>query len=245
MMSQAPFSRATSNDPDAALPKSEIRTAVSFLLFVHFFALAIGVVGTERPSELTSALAQVPGVKQYREGLMMNIPYTFYLTRGMVGGELDIDHQLVATVKQKDGKEVVVQVPEPGTWPSQRLHRYQTLARNVAIFADEAMGSPEHLGLLVQAISRGILSENNGQSLQLRCVGRLTLPAMAEFDPDNESQRVRYRDAYTGSAFLTDDDRVELIKKDPARDTAPPPKDAASKDTAPAAAGTVSPPNDN
>ena len=89
------------------------------------------------------------------------------------------------------------------------------------------MGSPEHLGLLVQSIAKSILTENNGQSLQLRCVGRLTLPAMAEFDPENASQRIRYRDAYTGSAFIMDDDRVELIKKEPARDTAPPPTETA------------------
>lgn len=224
MMSQAAPNRADLKDDEASLPKSEIRTAVSFLLFLHFFALSIAIVGTERPSELTAALAQVPGLKQYREGLMNTIPYTFYMTRGLIGGELDIDHSLVATVKKKGGEEVEVRIPAAGMWPGQRLHRYQTLARNVAIFGDEAMGSPEPLGLLLQSITRSILLQNDGESLQLRCVGRLTLPAMAEFDPENESQRERYRDAYTTTALFMDGDRIELLKKEPARDTAPPPK---------------------
>lgn len=243
-MSQPAPSRADA-DLDASLPKSEIRTAVSFFLFLHFFALAIAIVGTERTSQLTGALAQVPGLKQYREGLMNTIPYMFYLTRGMIGGELDVDHSISATVRQKDGQEKIVQIPEPGTWPGQRLHRYQTLARNVAIFSDETMGSPEHLGLLAQQIARSILRENDGESLQLRCVGRLTLPAMAEFDPDNPSQRERYRDAYTASAFIMDGDRVELIKKEPARDTAPPPKDRTTNNTAPAPKETAPPANDS
>jgi hypothetical protein len=240
MMSQAATNRADATGSDAALPKSEIRTTVSFLLFLHFFALAVAIVSSERASQLTAALAQVPGIKQYREGLLNITPYTFYFTRGTIGGELDVDHSLIATVQTKDG-EKVVQLPEPGMWPGQRLHRYQTLARNVAIFGDETMGmpDPERLGLLVQSISKSILEEQHGQSLQLRCVGRLTLPAMAEFDPDNESQRVRYRDAYTASAFIMDNNRVELIKKEPARDTAPPPKD-----TGPSQTDTAPPPQD-
>jgi hypothetical protein len=228
MMSQAPLNRPDLKDPDAALPKSEIRSLVSFLLFLHFFVLGVAVVGTERASPLTAALAQVPGLKQYREGLLMTVPYTFYLTRGLIGGELDVDHSLVAKVKQKNGVEKDVVIPDPGMWPGQRLHRYHTLARNVAIFADETMGAPdpERLGLLVQQIARSILANNDGQSLKLVCKGRLTLPAMGEFDPDNPSQRERYRDAYEAAALIMDDNRVELLKKEPPRDTAPPAKDS-------------------
>jgi hypothetical protein len=227
MMSQPTPIRPDLNNAEAALPKSEIRTAVSFLLFLHFFAIGVMIVGTERSSDLGAALAQVPGIKQYREGLMLIMPYSYYLTRGMMGGELDVDHTLIANVKFSDGSEEEVLLPEPGTWPGQRLHRYQTLARNVAIFGDETIGMPELSGLLVQSIARSILEreqEKGAQSLQLRCRGRLTLPAMADFDPDNLPQRERYREAYTTTAFKNGD-QFELLKKDPARDTAPPPKD--------------------
>jgi|GEM_PF-2126040 len=223
MMSQ-PDRNPAADLTDAALPKSEIRTTVSFLLFLHLFGLAVAILGTEKPSQLGLALADVPGLKQYREGLLMNLAYTYYLTRGNnVGGELDIDHSLIATFKKKGEPDVVVELPAPGTWPGLRRHRYRTLARTVAMFGDETIGSPEPLGLLLQSIANSLLKEYQGDSLDLRCQGRLTLPAMGEFDPTNAATFARFRDAYTTTA-LRIDNQIELLKREPARDTAPPPK---------------------
>jgi hypothetical protein len=210
--------------PGEAIQASEgVRTLVSFLVFVHLFTLVIGIVSNEVPSQLEQALARLPGLRQYRQVLGMELPYSYYFTRGNdAGGEFDIDFTLTTTVKRPDGSTETLSFPNAEMWPHQRYHRYQMLARQVATFAGEDAPDPSKLELLVQAIASGILHLEDAKSVEIRCRGQLTPPGMEEFQPAQDLGP-RFRDAYEGRAFLTDD-RVELLKKDPARDTAPPPK---------------------
>ncbi len=90
------------------------------------------------------------------------------------------------------------------------------------MFAGEDAPQPEKLDLLVQAIATGLLHEYDGQSVELRCRGQLTPPAMDLYQPAQDT-RDNYRPAYEARAFLADG-QIELLKKESARDTAPPPK---------------------
>jgi hypothetical protein len=203
-----------------ALPAEWVRTAVSFLIFLHLFALAVGILASEVPSELETALAERTGLRHYLQLLDMNLPYSYYFTRGNdPGGELDIDYSLVATIKRPDGETETIEYPSAGMWPRQRFHRYQVLARNLATFASDEAPVPENLETLAGTVVRGILNQNGIERLDLRVRGQLTPPAMEEFNPDTYTDR--FRDAYDAHAFLSGD-RVELLKKEPARDTAPP-----------------------
>jgi hypothetical protein len=208
---------------DAALPSEGTRTLVSFLVFVHLFALVIGIVSNEVPSQLEVALARLPILQQYRQVLGMDLPYSFYFTRGNEpGGEMDIDYTLAATLKRPDGTTESVEFPSPDMWPHQRFHRYQTLARQVAVFGSEDAPEPQNLELLVQAIAGGLMRVYDASSVELRCRGQLTPPTMTDYQPEQDT-RENFRTAYDGRAFLADG-QVELLKKEAARDIAPPPK---------------------
>jgi hypothetical protein len=190
---------------------------------VHLFALAIGILASEVPSELETALADRTGVKQYLAALDMYLPYSYYITHGNdPGGELDIDYSILATIKRPDGESETIEYPSPGTWPRQRFHRYQVLARTLATFASDEAPVPDNLETLASAVIGGILRAHGSEKLDVRVRGQLTPPAMDEYDPDTYSDR--FRDAYDAHAFVSGD-RVELLKKEPARDTAPPPQE--------------------
>jgi hypothetical protein len=219
----AQVSASSTTLSDATQPSEGVRSLVSFLIFVHLFALVVGIVSNEVPSQLEIALARLPLLRPYRQLLAMDLPYSFYFTRGNdPGGELDIDYMFTATVKRPDGSTESVEFPSADMWPHQRFHRYQTLARQIAVFAGEDAPQPEKLDHLVQAIAGGLLHGYGGHSVELRCRGQLTPPAMDLYQPDQDT-RDNYRPAYEARAFLADG-QVELLKKEPARDTAPPPK---------------------
>jgi len=204
-------------------PTEGVRTLVSFLIFVHLFALIVGVLANEVPSKLEVDLGSIPGLLQYRQALGMDLPYSYNFTRGNdPGGELDIDYTLTATVKKPDGEAETVTFPSADMWPHQRYHRYQILARHVAEFSSEGTPDPANLETLAQAIAGGILRSQGAKALDLLCRGQLTPPGMDEYQP-NPNAEPRTRDAYDTRAFLVAD-QVELLKKEPARDTAPPAK---------------------
>ena len=211
---------ATSSDEGQ--PSESVRSLVSFLIFVHLFALVIAVFSNEAPLQLEVALGRLPVLQQYRQVLGMDLPYTFYFTRGNdPGGELDIDYKLTATVKGADGATESIELPNADMWPHQRFHRYQQLAKQLAMYAAEDAPEPRYLELLTQAVAGGLLRAYDAQSVEIRCRGELTPPVMEEYQPEQDT-RDKFKDAYDVRAFLADG-QVELLKKEPARDTAPPP----------------------
>jgi hypothetical protein len=220
-MASVPTNATTS--PDGGQPSEGVRSLVSFLIFLHLFALLIGIFSNEVPSQLEMALGRLPGLRQYRQVLGMDLPYTFYFTRGNEpGGELDIDYTLTATLKGADGATETIELPSADMWPHQRFHRYQALAKQLAMFASETAPEPRNLELLTQAVAGGLLRAYDAQAVEIRCRGELTPPVMEEYQPEQDT-RDKFRDAYDVRAFLADG-QVELLKKEPARDTAPPPK---------------------
>lgn len=223
-MPQSSAKSAAPATSDNRLPSEAVRTVVSLLLFVHLFILVTGILSNEVPSQLETKIGDLLGFRQYRQALSMDLPYSYYFTRGVdAGGELDIDYALLAEIKQPDGQKVAVELPAADMWPRQRFHRYQRLAQRVAELAGEDAPEPDNLELLLGAVSGALLRSHDARSLDLRCRGQLTPPAMEEYRPNDPAGIPGTRDAYDGHAFLAGD-RVELLKKESARDTAPPPK---------------------
>ncbi|MBI2827311.1 MAG: hypothetical protein HYX69_21775 [Planctomycetia bacterium] len=205
---------------EPSLPSPNVRTVVSFLLFVHLFTLAVGVAYNEFPSSLEQTLGELKFFQGYRQALFMDLSYTYYFTRGSdPGGELDIDHSLTADVKLADGEIRPIQFPAAGVWPGQRFRRYQMLGRRLATFSSN--DAPQ-TATLAQTIATSLLKGDKAESLDLRLQGQLTPPAMANYRPGGAPPAKR--DEYAARAFWAGD-RVEVQKKEPARDTAPPPKD--------------------
>ena len=114
----------------------------------------------------------------------------FYLTRGTIGGELDIDHSLDRHGQAEEGRR-----------RSRSASRPRHVARSTIASVSDAGSQRGHLrrrddGLARAAGTAGaidrqsILRTIRRRELATSLRGRLTLPAMTEFDPDNESQRV-------------------------------------------------------
>ena len=71
----------TSNEPASTL-SPQVQTFVSFLIFLHLFALAVGVTSNESPSLLETALRNRTGVRVYLEMMMMDLSYAYAFTFG-------------------------------------------------------------------------------------------------------------------------------------------------------------------
>lgn len=218
---------ATAATGDKRLPSEAVRTVVSLLLFVHLFVLVAGILSQEVPSGLERGIDEALGklgLRQYRQALSMDLPYSYYFTRGVdAGGELDIDYALTADIKEQDGQNVAVELPAADMWPHQRFHRYQRLAQRVAEYAGEDAPDSDNLELLLSSVAGALLRSHDARSMDLRCRGQLTPPSMEDYRPGDPASIPGTRDAYDGHAFLSGE-RVELLKKESARDTAPPPK---------------------
>jgi hypothetical protein len=61
------------NDSPAAMPSQNVRTAINFLLFVHFFSLGALLVLNHSSSELAQKLRRIPGY--YLQVLFMDIDF--------------------------------------------------------------------------------------------------------------------------------------------------------------------------
>ncbi len=64
---------AAANEQAAAMPPQNIRTLISFLLFVHFFSLAVVLVLNNSSTDLSQKLRRMPGM--YLQALFMDIDF--------------------------------------------------------------------------------------------------------------------------------------------------------------------------
>jgi hypothetical protein len=154
--------------PDVAanMPSPGIRTAVSFLLFLHFFALAVGVASSWSPSALTSALRNVPTVGPYLELLWLDVSY-FPLHRLTQGRPDDTDDLIDVEIVGSDGSSQTSTIPSAEIWPHQRNTRYARLAHHVAGFSEvQSLESllPQDIAVHFAAKSAARISEGS-----LRC----------------------------------------------------------------------------
>ena len=153
---------------DAALPSEGVRTLVSFLLFVHLFALMVAVASNAGPvSAMRRALREAKPLIAYLQLLHMDLAYNFHLTHAT---EWDTDHFLEIERDwkgQPDANAARLKLPEPGGLPGIRAQRYHNLARNLA----GLVGQDEAESILPYAISRGLLAQHGitGGRHRFRC----------------------------------------------------------------------------
>jgi hypothetical protein len=141
--------------PPASLPQS-VRTLISFLLFLHLFALGVAVASNAGPvSPLRRALRRAPFVRPYLQWLQMDLAYNYHLT---FGSELDCDHFVEIELDWKgrsDPRATTLALPEQSMWPRERVKRYHNLTLSMASF--EGQSAVE--SLLPHAVSRRLLAE--------------------------------------------------------------------------------------
>ena len=206
----------TSPSQPAGIPSVEMRTVVSFLIFVHLFALTAALVFTPgMSSDLEQRVVNLPVLRQYRQALDMNLPYTYHLTFG--GEDFDFEHQLEVDLELPDGQRKLVILPGPGLWPRSRHNRYQMLAFNTAA----GIGQENIETILPQGITYGLLDQYGATRANFRCRVHLGLGRdriIAKADPQAPET---WRTVYEAAIWKTPDGQIRLLKQESARDSAP------------------------
>ena len=218
---------------EAALPGQMTRTVVSFLLFVHFFALAVAVASNWSPSPLALRLRRVPLLLQYLQFLDMDQSYIglFNLHDGLPE---DTDAVVEIDLKFRDGTEEHAIYPPAGLWPRQRRQHYARLAETAADLSE----NQDLQSIVPQAIAAHLAEKANAEGKKIRSgdirVRRLLLQPIEavesslpnERDPRSETY---FRKLYEAHVLLAGG-RVQLLKVEEARYVAPAASSSAGSD---------------
>lgn len=203
------------------MPAEWKRTVVSFLIFLHLFALSVAVLSNWNPSALSLRLRRVPGVKPYLEYLAMDQSYVplYGLTFGM---EEDTDVKAEIELKFADGTQQEFSLPDGGLSPKQRWRHDARLAETAADMTGENFRNVE--SVLPQAIAAHFVAEHgaNGGTIRLRRhflqpMEALTSSVVTERDPFDSS---RYSQRYE-ARILVSGGQVQLLKTEAAAEVAP------------------------
>jgi len=214
-------------DPTArsstAVPPEGLRTLLSFLLFLHLFALSVAVAANARPvSRLRNALLQIPGIRSYLDLLNMDLAYNFHLTHAT---ELDTDHFVEIELDwhgQSDPTARRLTLPEPGMRPGMRARRFRNLARVMAT----VVGEDDVESLLPYAVARGLLAshgiEQGHHRFRCRRHFLLQMDDVRSIDPaiHDPFQPNRYGTAYQADLIVSRG-ALSMIKAAAAAETAP------------------------
>ena len=235
-------------------PSGGIRSLISYLIFLHFFILLVGIKASSTSSGLEQDLRnKVPGLKPYLQMLGMDLSYMFHLTNYEDGQYGDSDHFIEADVKLPDGSTKQIVFGPSGFVPGARYRRYERFAFRAAGYAESQ--NENIASLLPQVIARRILLENNSRELTLRCRRHLLQNLM--LDPNSaEGRTIRgrkpddpfyFQTVYEARCFMNDQGEVIVAQIKTASDQAAPagstPAPTPSPSgTAPAPTGTAAPP---
>jgi hypothetical protein len=203
-------------------PADWARTLVSFLIFLHLFALAVAVLSNWNASDLALRLRRVPLIKPYIEYLGFDQSYVplYGFTFGM---EEDTDSTIEVALKFKDGSENTWTLPEDDLWPRQRRRHDARLVETAADMMSEEYR--DYQGIVPQAIAAHFVARHpDVKSGVIRCVRQLQQPmeALASSSPaDRDPHDKRwYRQIYE-ARILVVGGSVKLMKSEAAAEVAP------------------------
>lgn len=216
--------------PEHELPAEWLRTAVSFVLFLHLFALTVAVLSNWDPSSLALRLRNVPFLEPYLEALALDRSYLpqYALT---FGEPEDTDDEIQLELQLADGSLEQMKIPQPTLWPH-AYRRQLRLAETVTDLVSENTKAVESFlpraiaAHFVSAAQRGTRGEPGqevtGGTIRIRrhLVQTMTAPSSsiaAERDPFDES---RYQTIYEARILLVGGE-VQLLKSDTAANVAP------------------------
>lgn len=170
-------------------PSSGIRALVSYLIFLHFFILLVGIKSNTSSSGLEQDLRnKVPGLKPYLQLLGLDLSYMFHLTYYDGENVDDTDHFVEAEVKMPDGSTKQVVFAPAGLPLGVRYRRYERLAFRASRFAESQ--NDNIVSLLPQALARRIMLETGSRELTLQLRTRLLQNLM--LDPNTPEGRAAH-----------------------------------------------------
>lgn len=208
---------STASADERRLPPIGLRTTVSFLIFVHLFALLVAVLSNWNPSALATRLREkVPLVKPYLQLLAMDQSYApaYALTFAMPE---DTDMAVELDLNLADGSRQSFSLPAGDVWPRVRRLRDARLAATAGDLTGETFRNLE--SLLPQAIAAHYVAQYGAKGGTIRCMRHflLELENAASGDPYDASRYLKVYEA----RILVRGDNVQLMKMEAAAEVAP------------------------
>lgn len=212
-------------------PGQAVRTIVTFLIFLHLCALAMGVASrSASPSPLAFQLRAVPGVRPYLQILAMDLSYQYqlsYYQPARVGPPAlleaapeDTDHFFELELGRGDDPPLHVRLPPRGMQPPLRRKRYQRLAVNTGMLVeDDTLAA-----LIPRAVAARLVYETGADSGRIAC--RRVYPRPWEaWESSTEQALDPYGPAYLRTVIeydlIVQPGQVEVLKREAAQDVAP------------------------
>lgn len=202
---------------DRRLLPDWLRATVSFLIFVHLFALFVAVLSNWYPSALATRLREnVPLVKPYLQLLAMDQSYLplYGLTFAMPE---DTDMAVEVDLDLADGTQSTFAVPAGGLWPRERWLHDARLAATAGDLTGETFRNAE--SLLPQAIASHFVTKYGAKGGIIRCTRHflMEIDDAGSIDPYGPD---RYSKVYE-ARILVLGNQVQLMKMEAAAEVAP------------------------
>ena len=220
----APASFSQSAAGSAEPPNQIVRTIVSFLLFLHFFALGVAILSNWSPSSLATRLRGVPGVRPYLQWLDQDQAYIglYNLHDGM---SEDTDAAVEVDLRLKNGSERKFTLPAAGLWPHQRFRHFSRLAEVAADLAP----NQDLQSVVPQAVAKHYVAQLQAEGEAVRDgtvrVKHWLLQPMEAIESTSADQRDPHSAIYDRKVYEARikllGGKVSLLKVEEARDVAP------------------------
>ncbi|HVX10334.1 MAG TPA: hypothetical protein VHC22_04095 [Pirellulales bacterium] len=207
---------------DQHLPPEWLRGLISFVIFIHLFALGVAVLSNWYPSTLAMRLRnQVPLIKPYLQFLAMDQSYVplYGLTSAT---QEDTDMAVEVELNLADGSKETFALPSNDLWPRQRWRRDERLAETFGDLTGESFRAVE--SILPQALAAHFVSTYSAKGGTIRCRRHFLQPieSMSSSDPTQRDpyDESRYTRLYE-ARILVIGNKVQLLKTETAADVAP------------------------
>jgi hypothetical protein len=213
------MSHASPSSPNLLSPGA--RSAISLVLFIHLFAVAVALSSYANPSGVQVRLREMLAI--YLQNLNFDLNQNAYNTgrfHQTHATPTDVDFLVQIEAALPDGSTRSLSIPEDGLVPPLRQRRYQSLANAIGNMAE----NEEYQAVLPRAIAASVLSDWGVSSGKFTC--------RAHFLPDidyrtSADPKVRdpfsetyHRIPYQATVIVTPD-QVYVNKIGEARDVAP------------------------
>lgn len=198
----------------------QTRSLVSLLIFVHLFALFVGVTTYTRPSDLQLRLHEL--FSPYLRNLhftahQVSYPVArYYLTHAL---PTDVDFTCQVDFTAPGGAEQQLTIPPAGLQPLIRARRYQAIANAAGTMADPE-ANEDLASVLPKALAGAVLKQHGAAQGTIRVRAKYIpqIEDMAEVAAGRRTPPTN--DVYEAKVFITGNS-VELLKKANKLDVAP------------------------
>ncbi|MBX7071820.1 MAG: hypothetical protein K1X71_01620 [Pirellulales bacterium] len=195
------------------LPAGALRTGLSIFLFAHLFAVIIAIVGRGPvPSPLTSRVANLSILAEYRRLLHIDSAYAFPLTRA---DEFDIDYVIEALVTLPTGEAQTLLMPDSSI-AGERARHWRMLGQYMALYLEDA----DRESLLATGIGQGLIARYDAKDVDLKLKAHYLQDRGGYLQKPDPNRDDLWRDRYEARIWMSGG-APRLLKKENRGEAAP------------------------